>query len=672
MLKTFIKKRKQYDFFALKAVKFSKFIPSKLKKTSPELSKKVGFIKPRFSKAKLAVFMLVFAASGAYLIFNSYAATNAATNPTAFNDPMDGTSIAQGPNQWTVVDNTVANSNSYNCVSAANAAETGGFLTETITQGSYTCSGTTADGWHGTCNPDPGTCSSSWRGAEVQARDQAFKYGTLQVTAKVAGGLGNTWPSLWLNGVGAQHPQFLLQGGGPQPCGVNGWPNSTPPCEEADIFDWYGGTYGAISSNLYDAATGANGKNCSGGNMNPTAEAAFHTYKLVWSASSFVVSIDGATACTFTSQLPVSLMFPIMDVEKSQNVGTAPQTSYFQNFSIVPAGPDITSSANWPAISGSTATGSVLTASTGTWTGSPSAYHYQWLRCNSSGAVCSVIQTGSCTSAWMSCGNTYTTVAADAGHDIQVLVQADNGSGSTQYGSNVTGTIGGGGGAPTVTLSANPTSITSGSSSTLTWSSTNATSCSATTPAGWTSSTAISGTQSVSPVATTTYTITCTGAGGSTPASATITVSSASAPTVNFSANPTSITSGSSSTLTWSSTNATSCSATAPSGFSISGTSGTQSVSPTTTTTYSISCTGAGGSTPANATVTVTSTGPKVGDINGDNSVNITDVSFLLSSYGQTTTQCVTNAAYTCDLSSPPDGIVNIFDLSILLSHYGT
>jgi hypothetical protein len=63
---------------------------------------------------------------------------------------------------------------------------------------------------------------------------------------------------------------------------------------------------------------------------------------------------------------------------------------------------------------------------------------------------------------------------------------------------------------------------------------------------------------------------------------------------------------------------------------------------------------------------------PKTGDINGDNSVNITDLSLLLSSYGQTTTQCATNVAFKCDLSSPPDGIVNIFDLSILLSHYGT
>jgi hypothetical protein len=78
-----------------------------------------------------------------------------------------------------------------------------------------------------------------------------------------------------------------------------------------------------------------------------------------------------------------------------------------------------------------------------------------------------------------------------------------------------------------------------------------------------------------------------------------------------------------------------------------------------------------GAMTVCNATLNQ-STGPKQGDINGDNSVNITDLSLLLSSYNQNTTQCTTNNTYKCDLNSPGDGVVNIFDLSILLSHYGT
>jgi hypothetical protein len=83
----------------------------------------------------------------------------------------------------------------------------------------------------------------------------------------------------------------------------------------------------------------------------------------------------------------------------------------------------------------------------------------------------------------------------------------------------------------------------------------------------------------------------------------------------------------------------------------------------------------AAGNTTTSSPISITTSNtvtPKQGDINGDNSVNITDLSLLLSSYGQNTTQCITNSAFKCDLSSPADGVVNIFDLSILLSHYGT
>ena len=78
---------------------------------------------------------------------------------------------------------------------------------------------------------------------------------------------------------------------------------------------------------------------------------------------------------------------------------------------------------------------------------------------------------------------------------------------------------------PTVTLSASPTSIPSSESSTLAWTSTNATSCSGTgkgfSPSG------TSGSLAVSPKVTTTYDITCTGAGGSASQSAKVTVTAA-------------------------------------------------------------------------------------------------------------------------------------------------
>ncbi len=90
--------------------------------------------------------------------------------------------------------------------------------------------------------------------------------------------------------------------------------------------------------------------------------------------------------------------------------------------------------------------------------------------------------------------------------------------------------------APTVSIAADPTSITSGGSSTLTVTATNATSV---TLAGTDGSShtlsATGGTQSVSPTSTATYTATATGAGGTTSASTTITVGTSSSPilTVN-------------------------------------------------------------------------------------------------------------------------------------------
>ncbi len=80
---------------------------------------------------------------------------------------------------------------------------------------------------------------------------------------------------------------------------------------------------------------------------------------------------------------------------------------------------------------------------------------------------------------------------------------------------------------PTATLTASPTSITSGAASTLTWSSTNATSVSINQGIG---TVATSGTRSVSPTATTTYTLTATNSSGSVTATATVTVNTTTSP----------------------------------------------------------------------------------------------------------------------------------------------
>ena len=156
--------------------------------------------------------------------------------------------------------------------------------------------------------------------------------------------------------------------------------------------------------------------------------------------------------------------------------------------------------------------------------------------------------------------------------------------------------------APTVTLSANPTSVASGGASALTWSSTNATGCIAS--GAWTGTKTTSGSESTAALsATASYTLTCTGPGGS--AFQTATVAILPAASVTLMANPTSVGSGGSSVLTWSSTNATSCLASG--GWSgVIATGGNQSTGPlTATTSYTLTCTGPGGSGAAGTTVAV-------------------------------------------------------------------
>ncbi len=172
--------------------------------------------------------------------------------------------------------------------------------------------------------------------------------------------------------------------------------------------------------------------------------------------------------------------------------------------------------------------------------------------------------------------------------------------------------------APTVTIGANPTSITQGSSSMLTVAASNATQVVITDNIDSNIFTlgGTGGTQVVTPSASATYTATATGAGGSATAQAVVTVTTnATAPTVSIIASPTSIVQGSSSTLTVVASNATQVVISDNldlSTFTLGATGGTQVVTPTATTIYTATATGTGGTATAQATVTVTLAAPTV------------------------------------------------------------
>lgn len=75
-----------------------------------------------------------------------------------------------------------------------------------------------------------------------------------------------------------------------------------------------------------------------------------------------------------------------------------------------------------PTISGTARQGEKLTASNGSWSGSPTSFGYQWLRCGTDGAGCSDI--GGATA------QTYVLTADDVGHKVRVRVTALNSGGS--------------------------------------------------------------------------------------------------------------------------------------------------------------------------------------------------------------------------------------------------
>ncbi len=159
--------------------------------------------------------------------------------------------------------------------------------------------------------------------------------------------------------------------------------------------------------------------------------------------------------------------------------------------------------------------------------------------------------------------------------------------------------------APTVYITASPTYVYSGNDVVLNWSSTNATSCTS----NWGGNTT-SGSRTVYPTSSRSYSITCTGAGGSATDSAYVTVNQVTyqAPVINLYASPTSVAYGGTTNLTWNVSNATSCVASNGWTGNKNANGGTQSIGNMTAgTTFVLTCTGQGGSASDSTFVSVAS-----------------------------------------------------------------
>jgi beta-glucanase (GH16 family) len=98
-----------------------------------------------------------------------------------------------------------------------------------------------------------------------------FKYGTIEVRAKLPSGAG-TWPAIWTLGSNISSV---------------GW----PACGEIDIMEHAGNRQGTIQSAMHTPSSSGNTFN-KGSQILSDVSKAFHIYKVVWNASEIVFFVD--------------------------------------------------------------------------------------------------------------------------------------------------------------------------------------------------------------------------------------------------------------------------------------------------------------------------------------------------------------------------------------------
>ena len=156
---------------------------------------------------------------------------------------------------------------------------------------------------------------------------------------------------------------------------------------------------------------------------------------------------------------------------------------------------------------------------------------------------------------------------------------------------------------PSITLSANPSSLAYNGSAIVSWSSVNASSCTAS--GDWSGTRATSGSESINALTTSKiFNLSCMGLGGEASDSLNVTVA-APLPTLSFTASPSKVSQNEPVTLEWSSTDVTSCSASGDWSGAKS-TTGFETIHVSTVDSqYALTCSGAGGEVYDTANVTV-------------------------------------------------------------------
>lgn len=128
--------------------------------------------------------------------------------------------------------------------------------------------------------------------------------------------------------------------------------------------------------------------------------------------------IPGATSSTYTAvegDLASSLR---VTVSGTNRLGSGTGVSASTAFVAGPPGAPVVVSGLGPVVEGVVGPGATLTATTGTWTGAPTSFAYQWRRCSPSASACVDVSDAT--------AETYTLTPADSGSSMRVLVVARN------------------------------------------------------------------------------------------------------------------------------------------------------------------------------------------------------------------------------------------------------
>jgi outer membrane protein assembly factor BamB len=146
-----------------------------------------------------------------------------------------------------------------------------------------------------------------------------------------------------------------------------------------------------------------------------------YQWELCDSAGASCTDIGGAAGASFTPTAgDIGSTLRVQVVASNGHGSSAPVQSAATPVVIEAAPVNLT----LPTITGTAQENETLTASHGTWTGDPSGYSYQWRRCDSGPPL-------SCADITGANDASYTAVAADVGHELEVRVVATNAGGDS-------------------------------------------------------------------------------------------------------------------------------------------------------------------------------------------------------------------------------------------------